>query len=95
MKKKAASSILKIILRNNKIKPKQTPIKTIFAALFKLSTSIILFCNLLAADGSQNRLRTASTQGIVALAAQGGVATLTERSDETFSVMQFSSADRE
>ena len=31
--------------------------------------------------------------GIAALAAQGGVATLTERSDATFSVMQFSSAD--
>jgi len=43
----------------------------------------------------QNRLRTASPQGIAALAAQGGVATLTERSDETFSVMQFSSADGE
>ena len=41
----------------------------------------------------QNRLRTASPQGIAALAAQGGVATLTERSDATFSVMQFSSAD--
>ena len=43
----------------------------------------------------QNRLRTASTQGIAALAAQGGVATLTERSDATFPVGQFSSADRE
>ena len=43
----------------------------------------------------QNRLRTASPQGIAALAAQGGVATLTERSDATFSVMQFSSADGE
>ena len=42
----------------------------------------------------QNRLRTASPQGIAALAAQGGVATLTERSDATFSVGQFSSADR-
>ena len=37
----------------------------------------------------QNRLRTASPQGIAALAAQGGVVTLTERSDATFSVMQF------
>ena len=37
----------------------------------------------------QNRLRTASPQGIAALAAQGGVATLTERSDATFSVKQF------
>ena len=37
----------------------------------------------------QNRLRTASPQGIAALAAQGGVATLTERSDWAFSVMQF------
>jgi len=33
-------------------------------------------------------------QGIAALAAQGGVATLTERSDATFEVMQFF-ADRE
>ena len=33
--------------------------------------------------------------GIAALAAQGGVATLTERSDATFSVRQFSSADGE
>ena len=41
----------------------------------------------------QNRLRTASPQGIAALAAQWGVATLTERSDATFEVMQFSSAD--
>ena len=37
----------------------------------------------------QNRLRMASPQGIAALAAQGGVATLTERSDETFPVWQF------
>ena len=43
----------------------------------------------------QNRLRTASTQGVAALAVQGSVAPLTERSDETFSVMQFSSADGE
>ena len=43
----------------------------------------------------QNRLAAASTQGIVALAAQGGAATLTEQSDATFSVMQFSSADGE
>ena len=43
----------------------------------------------------QNRLRTASPQGIAALAAQGGVATLTEGRDETFSVRQFSSADGE
>ena len=40
-------------------------------------------------------LLAASPQGIAALAAQGGVATLTERSDATFSVMQFSSADGE
>ena len=33
----------------------------------------------------QNRLRTASPQGIAALAAQGGVATLTERSDAAYS----------
>ena len=38
---------------------------------------------------------TASPQGIAALAAQGGVATLTEGRDETFPVGQFSSADRE
>jgi len=50
---------------------------------------------LLAADVSQNRLRTASPQGIAALAAQGGVAPLTEGRDETFSLGQFSSADRE
>ena len=43
----------------------------------------------------QNRLRTASPPGIAAQASQGGVATLTERSDETCSVEQFSSADRE
>ena len=43
----------------------------------------------------QNRLRTASPQGIDAQASQGSVAPLTERSDETFSVMQFSSADGE
>ena len=43
----------------------------------------------------QNRSRTASTQGIAPLAAQGGVATLTERSDAAFEVKQFSSADRE
>ena len=43
----------------------------------------------------QNRLRMASPQGIAALAAQGGVATLTERSDATFSVMQYPPADGE
>ena len=43
----------------------------------------------------QNRLRTASPQGIAALAAQGGVATLTEGRDETFSVRQFSSTGNE
>ena len=43
----------------------------------------------------QNRLRTASPQGIAAQASQGSVATLTEGRDETFSVMQFSSADGE
>ena len=43
----------------------------------------------------QNRLRTASPQGIDAQASQGSVAPLTERSVETFSVGQFSSADRE
>ena len=43
----------------------------------------------------QNRLRTASPQGIAALAAQGGVAPLTERSDAAFEVCQFSSADGE
>ena len=55
----------------------------------------LLISNLLAADGSQNRLRTASPQGIDAQASQGSVAPLTERSDETFSVMQPFSADRE
>ena len=44
----------------------------------------------------QNRLRTASPQGIAALAAQGGgVATLTEGRDATFSVMQYPPADGE
>ena len=43
----------------------------------------------------QNRLPPASPQGIAALAAQGGVATLTEGRDATFSVMQYPSADRE
>ena len=37
----------------------------------------------------QNRLRTASPQGIDAQASQGSVAPLTERSVETFSVRQF------
>ena len=37
----------------------------------------------------QNRLRTASPQGIDAQASQGSVAPLTEQSDETFSVWQF------
>ena len=48
--------------------------------------------NLLAATVCK---KPASPQGIAALAAQGGVATLTERSDATFSVKQFSSADGE
>ena len=43
----------------------------------------------------RNRLQTASPQGIDAQASQGSVAPLTERSVETFSVGQFSSADRE
>ena len=43
----------------------------------------------------QNRLRTASPQGVAALAAKGGVATLTERSDATFPVMQYPPADGE
>ena len=43
----------------------------------------------------QNRLRTPSPQGIAALAAQGGVATLTEGRDATFSVMQYPPADGE
>ena len=43
----------------------------------------------------QNRLPPASPQGVAALAAQGGVAPLTERSDETFSVMQYPPADGE
>lgn len=48
--------------------------------------------NLLAATVCK---KPANPQGIAALAVQGGVATLTERSDATFSVGQFSSADRE
>ena len=43
----------------------------------------------------QNRLVAASPQGIAALAAQGGVATLTEQSDARFSDKQFLAADRE
>jgi len=43
----------------------------------------------------QNRLPPASPQGIAALAAQGGVATLTEGRDATFSVMQYPPADGE
>jgi len=62
---------------------------------FLLSNSDLLISNLLAANSISCCLRTASPQGIAALAAQGGVATLTERSDATFSVEQFSSADRE
>ena len=54
-----------------------------------------IISNLLAANSILCCLRTASPQGIAALAAQVGVATLTERSDATFSVMQFSSADWE
>jgi len=50
---------------------------------------------LLAANSILCCLRTASPQGIDAQAAQGSVAPLTERSDETFSVGQFFSADRE
>ena len=60
-----------------------------------IRTGICLLSDLLAANSILCCLRTASPQGIAALAAQGGVATLTERSDETFSVGQFSSADRE
>ena len=56
---------------------------------------LIFFFKLAGGERFSNRLRTASPQGIAALAAQGGVATLTERSDETFTVMQFSSADGE
>ena len=37
----------------------------------------------------QNRLPTASPQGIDAQASQGSVAPLTEQSDETFPVWQF------
>ena len=57
--------------------------------------SVFVFPNLLAANSISCCLRTASPQGIDAQASQGGVATLTERSDETCSVEQFSSADRE
>ena len=60
-----------------------------------IRTGICLLSDLLAASSILCCLRTASPQGIAALAAQGGVATLTEQSDATFSVVQFSSADRE
>ena len=62
---------------------------------FLLSNSDLLISNLLAANSILCCLRTASPQGIAALAVQGGVATLTERSDATFAGKQFSSADRE
>ena len=51
--------------------------------------------NLLAANSILCCLRTASPQGIDAQASEGSAAPLTERSDETCSVEQFSSADRE
>ena len=60
-----------------------------------VSFSVFGFSNLLAANSILCCLRTASPQGIAALAAQGGVAPLTEQSDETFSVGHFFSADRE
>ena len=53
------------------------------------------FLNLLAANSISCCMRTASPQGIDAQASQGSAAPLTERSDETCSVEQFSSADRE
>ena len=43
----------------------------------------------------QNSLQAANTQWIAALASQGCAATLTERSDATFSVMQYPPADGE
>ena len=43
----------------------------------------------------RNRLQTASPQGIDAQASQGSVVPLTERSDATFSVMQYPPADGE
>ena len=54
-----------------------------------------VFLNLLAANSISCCLRTASPQGIAALAAQGGGATLTEGRDAAFEVMQFSPADGE
>jgi len=55
----------------------------------------LLFSNLLAANGLSKPFADGKSTGIAALAVQGGVATLTERSDATFAGKQFSSADRE
>ena len=78
------------------VRPYQTGIPPArLLALIWAHNSDLLISNLLAANSISCCLRTASPQGIAALAAQGGVATLTERSDATFSVMQFSSADGE
>ena len=68
------------------------PVKT------DMRSTLVSLCLIFKLAGGEQQLcclRTASPQGIAALAAQGGVATLTERSDETFTVEQFSSADRE
>lgn len=50
-------------------------------------------CLLVCGENTENPVMIKST-GIAALAAQGGVATLAERSDATISVMQFSSASK-
>ena len=53
------------------------------------------YSNLLAANGLSKPFADGKSTGDSALAVQGGVATLTERSDATFSVEQFSSVDGE
>ncbi|MEE0255612.1 MAG: hypothetical protein U0I76_12035, partial [Lachnospiraceae bacterium] len=80
---------------NTIVKAGKTAKQTFFMLYISFTNIDLLISNLLAANSISCCLRTASPQGIAALAAQGGVATLTERSDATFSVEQFSSADRE
>ena len=84
--------------RNYKSRPRRAvSTKQLILRMVKIIRRIIYVydSNLLAANSFSCCLRTASPQGIAALAVQRGVATLTERSDELFSVMQPSSDDRE
>ena len=61
-----------------------------------VSFSVFSFSNLLEANGLSKPFADGkSTRDSRISGARGGVATLTERSDATFPVGQFSSADRE